>query len=223
MPPLPHPNLHPWVLTPSEAVALQRDLAARVVSTRPIDLSRVQRVAGVDVSVKGDLSRGAIVVLSFPELELIELARATRPTPFPYISGLLSFREGPVILDAYERLAHTPDALIFDGQGMAHPRRLGLASHVGLWLERPTIGCGKTRLIGEHDEPGLEKGVFAPLRHQGDTIGCVLRTRASVKPVYISVGHLATLESARALVMACTPRYRLPEPIRQAHRLAALP
>jgi deoxyribonuclease V len=223
MPAIPNPDLHPWALSPAGATALQRELAGRVVTTRPLDLDGVRLVAGVDVSVKEGISRAAVAVLSFPTLELVEVARAVRPTPFPYISGLLSFREGPVILEAYQNLECTPDALIFDGQGLAHPRRLGLACHIGLWLERPTVGCGKTRLIGKHSAPASEKGSVTSLTHRGEVIGCVLRTRTGVKPVYVSVGHLATLESARALVLACAPRYRLPEPIRQAHHLAALP
>ncbi len=221
MPAISHPNLHRWDLQPEEAVALQRKLAKLLISDRPLVLDTLETVAGVDVSVKEGISRAAIIVLSFPVLEVLEASTAAIPTPFPYIPGLLSFREGEVILAAYEKLQRTPDVLIFDGQGQAHPRRLGIAAHIGLWLECPTVGCGKSRLTGWHEEPGQEKGDFEPLyARNGDVIGIVLRTRTGVKPVYVSPGHLCDLDSARRLIMACVTRYRLPEPIRQAHHLA---
>ena len=211
---------HPWNLPPGEAIALQNRLAAQVDTQTPIDLDNLELVAGVDVSVKHDISRAAIVILTYPELSVIEAVTARMPTTYPYISGLLSFREGPVILAAHEKLQHQPDAYIFDGQGIAHPRRIGIASHIGLWLDSPTIGCGKTRLVGWHKPVGPEKGMYQPLWHKGEQIGVVLRTRTNVKPVYVSVGHRATLETARELVLRCTTRYRLPEPIRAAHRIA---
>jgi deoxyribonuclease V len=211
---------HRWDLTPSEAVALQKTLAAQIERRTPLEFDGLERVAGVDVSVKSGISRAAIAVLTFPGLELVEAVTAQMETPFPYISGLLSFREGPIILAAAERLRHQPGAFIFDGQGVAHPRRLGIASHVGLWWDAPTVGCGKTRLVGEHADPATDKGASAALLHKDEQIGVVLRTRANVKPVYVSVGHRATLETARELVMRCAPRYRLPEPIRAAHRIA---
>ncbi len=221
MPALPHPTLHRWDLAPSQAIVLQRQLAARLISDQPLDLAAVRTVAGVDVSVKEGLSQAAIVILSFPGLEVLETAKASRPTPLPYIPGLLSFREGAVILAAYEKLHQTPDILIFDGQGQAHPRRLGIAAHIGLWIERPTTGCAKSWLIGSFGEVGREKGDYATLiAPEGDTIGVVLRTRSHVKPVYVSAGHLCDLDSAHRLVMACTSRYRLPEPIRAAHKAA---
>ncbi len=212
---------HRWDLSPGEAIALQKELAAQVDITTPIDLSALELVAGVDVSVKDNISRAAIVVMTFPGLEEVESSTAQMPTPFPYISGLLSFREGAVILEAHAQLRHVPGAYLFDGQGIAHPRRIGIASHVGLWLDAPTVGCAKTRLTGRHRAPGREKGSYVPLMGEGgEMIGVVLRTRTGVKPVYVSVGHRATLETARALVMRCTLRYRLPEPIRAAHRVA---
>lgn len=221
MPALPHPDLHLWDLAPKDAIALQRQLAARLISDRPLDLSTVHTVAGVDVSVKEGLSRAAIVVLALPGLEILETARASSPTAFPYVPGLLSFREGPVILAAYQKLHQTPDILIFDGQGQAHPRRLGIAAHIGLWIERPTVGCAKSWLIGAYEAVGQEKGDFAVLiAPEGDIIGVTLRTRSMVKPVYVSAGHLCDHESARKLVLACAPRYRLPEPIRAAHKAA---
>lgn len=211
---------HPWDVTPSEAIALQKRLAAHVDTETPLNLAALALVAGVDVSVKGGESRAAIVVLTFPELERVEAVTARMPTQFPYISGLLSFREGPVILAAAAKLRHRPDAYVFDGQGIAHPRRFGIAAHIGLWWDAPTVGCGKRRLVGRHDEPGPEKGSAAGLWHNGEQIGVVLRTRAKVKPVFVSPGHRATVETARELVLRCCPRYRLPEPVRAAHNVA---
>lgn len=216
---------HDWNITPAQAVLLQRRLVSEVVYDRPIDLSAVRLVAGVDVSVKSDtagtaMSQAAIAVLTFPDLKLVETALATIPTPFPYIPGLLSFREGPVLEEAFKRLESEPDVFIFDGMGRAHPRRIGIATHMGLWLQKPTIGCGKTLLTGTYHEPPDERGAYSDLVDKGEVIGAVLRTRAGVKPVFISVGHLADLPTSLDLVMQCTTRYRLPEPIRAAHTAA---
>jgi deoxyribonuclease V len=217
--------LHGWNLTPEQAVALQKRLAADVIFDRPLLLERVKHVAGVDVSVrmnqKGEaLSQAAVAVLSFPRLKVVETTTARMMTPFPYIPGLLSFREGPVLLEAIAKLERKPDVFLFDGMGRAHPRRLGIASHIGLWLGLPTLGCGKTRLVGRHDDPANARGAYAPLIDNGEVIGVVLRTRAGVKPVYVSPGHLIDLSSAIAVTLACTTRYRLPEPIRAAHKAA---
>lgn len=211
---------HPWNLSPEEAIALQRQLAAQVDAHTPIDFDNLGLIAGVDVSVKGETSRAAIVVMTFPDLRQVEAATAEMPTPFPYIPGLLSFREGAVILAAHERLRSQPDAYLFDGQGIAHPRRLGIAAHMGLWLDAPSVGCGKTRLTGHYREPPPERGAYSPLMDRGEAIGIVLRTRTGVAPLFISVGHRATIETARELVLRCTLRYRLPEPIRAAHSVA---
>ncbi len=215
---------HRWDLSATDAIALQKSLAQQVDSSTPIDLANLKYVAGVDVSVKNNISRAAIVVMDYPSFEIVEVATAKIPTPFPYISGLLSFREGAVILKAHEQLKTAPDAYIFDGQGIAHPRRFGIAAHIGLWLDRPTVGCGKTRLIGKHEEPDLQKGSMVPLIHhrhgKDEVIGRVVRTRTNVKPVYISIGHHATLETACQLILNCTTRYRLPEPIRAADHIA---
>lgn len=212
--------LHDWELTPAEAVQLQKELASRVIYDRPLALDDVRLVAGVDVSVKGDQSRAAVTVMTFPGLELIEVVTSDQRTPFPYIPGLLSFREGPVLVAAFRYLHYRPDVFIFDGMGRLHPRRMGIASHLGLWLDIPSIGCGKTRLIGEHGELSPERGASVPVFDHGEMLGVLLRTRTNVKPVYISPGHLIDIDSARALVLACTPRYRLPEPIREAHKAA---
>lgn len=211
---------HDWTLTPEQAVNLQKQLATEVISDRAIGLDTVRLVAGVDVSVKENISQAAVVVLSFPDLHMVETVLARQATPFPYIPGLLSFREGPVLEAAFQKLQQEPDVLIFDGMGIAHPRRIGIASHMGLWLQKPTIGCGKTHFVGSYQEPGMDKGLWSELRDRGDLIGAVLRTRAGVKPVYISPGHLADLPSAIELTLRCTTKYRLPEPIRQAHHAA---
>jgi deoxyribonuclease V len=211
---------HSWNLSPTEAIALQKRLAPLVDRESPLDLLNLNWVAGIDVSVKNEISRASVVMLSFPDLTIAETVTAQMPTPFPYIPGLLSFREGQVILAAYEKLKQAPDAIIIDGMGIMHPRRLGIASHIGLWLDVPTVGCGKTYFLGTYADPAPEKGAWQPLFHEGEILGAVLRTRDNVKPVYISVGHRATLETACELVMRCVTRYRLPEPIRAAHNAA---
>ena len=214
--------LHNWDLSPKAAIALQRELASRLVSDRALDLESIRTVAGVDVSVRGGLARAAVVVMSFPDLTVVESARAQSELTYPYIPGLLAFREGPAVLAALARISYEPDVFLFDGMGQIHPRRLGIAAQLGLWLRRPTIGCGKSHYIGEYQMPGREKGSRQPLTHDGEPLGIVLRTRTAVKPVYVSVGHLCEIESAVALILACTTKYRLPEPIRAAHKAASL-
>ena len=210
-------KLHDWHVTTAEARRLQEELAGRLVR-RPIP-ERIETVAGADMALsrERELFFAAVVVLSFPGLEPLEQIAVQAPADFPYVPGLLTFREGPPLLDAFRRLSRAPDAVIFDGQGIAHPRRLGLAAHMGLWLGLPTVGCAKSRLIGEHGEPARDKGAAAPLLDGGEQIGVVLRTRTGVKPVFVSPGHLADLETSRELVLRCCGRYRLPEPTRQAH------
>ena len=215
-------TLHPWNVTPKEAIALQKALAGQVIVDRPLDIDGVAHVAGVDVSVKDNVSRAAVVVMTFPDLRIIETVTATLPTPFPYIPGLLSFREGPVLLRAFDQLTQCPDVFLFDGMGQIHPRRMGIATHMGLWLNRPTVGCGKSHFIGEYDPPGEQKGDTSALMFKGEQLGVVLRTRTKIKPVYISAGHLIDLDSAIVLTLGCTPKYRLPEPIRAAHNAAKL-
>jgi deoxyribonuclease V len=209
---------HPWNLAPREAIALQRELAALVIPTA--SEAAFQTVAGVDVSVVGARARAAVVVLALPHLEIVEQATAEGVVVFPYVPGLLSFREAPLILEALAHLQGTPDVLIFDGQGIAHPRRLGIAAHVGVLLDWPTLGCAKTRLCGVHEEPAPERGSVAWLREGEEVLGAVVRTRARVKPLFVSVGHRISLECAIALVLRCGKGYRLPEPTRWAHRLA---
>ena len=181
---------------------------------------RLKWVAGADVAFPqgGKLCLAGIVVLTFPELEIVEKVYATAPLKLPYVPGFLSFREAPAVFRAMKKLKRTPDVLLVDGQGLAHPRRFGLACHLGVGLGLPTIGCGKSRLIGEHEDVGQEKGAYGPLTHQGEIVGSVLRSRTRVKCIYISIGHLVTLESAVKMVLACCPRYRVPEPTRQADK-----
>ena len=182
---------HSWSLTPKEAIALQKDLRGEIVSDRPLRLDRIRLVAGVDVSVRNGRSQAAVVVATFPDFEPVETVLAEAPTPFPYIPGLLSFREGPVLVLAFAKLRAKPDVFLFDGMGIAHPRRCGIASHLGLWLGRPTIGCGKTLLTGKYGDLAEEKGASAPLVDKGEPIGVALRTRTGRKPMFISPGHLA--------------------------------
>jgi len=213
--------LHEWELTPRQAVELQDKLKDTII-TRD-DIADVNRVAGVDVGFEegGKITRAAVAVLEYPSLVLIEHAVARMPTRFPYVPGLLSFREGPALLKALQKLKIAPDLILCDGQGYAHPRNFGIACHLGLLLDIPTIGVGKSRLIGAHGTVPDRRGAWAVLRHGDQTIGGVLRTRAGVKPVYVSIGHRISLETAIGYVMACTTRYRLPETTRHAHRLAS--
>jgi deoxyribonuclease V len=214
-------KLHSWDLTPKEAIALQTRLRGRVI--REDQIGDVRSVAGVDVGFEdeGRTTRAAVAVLDLPQLALVERAIVRVATRFPYVPGLLSFREAPAVLAAFERLRAPPDLILYDGQGIAHPRRFGIASHLGLLLNRPTIGVAKTRLIGEHRAPRDRRGAWAPLVDADEVIGAVLRTRAGVKPLYVSIGHRVSLETAVRWVMACVTRYRLPETTRWAHRLAS--
>ncbi|MCU0514674.1 MAG: endonuclease V [Anaerolineae bacterium] len=211
--------LHAWDVSPQVAIATQIDLAARL-QDRPLDLAGVRHVAGVDVSVKEGLSQAAVVVLTYPELQPVETVRAQQPTTYPYIPGLLSFREGPVLLDAFARLTILPDVFLFDGMGRIHPRRMGIAAHMGVWLDRPTVGCGKTHFMGHYVPPASRRGEYSPLYIDHEVCGAVLCTRNGVKPVYISPGQHCDLAGALALTLACTTRYRLPQPIRLAHQAA---
>jgi len=221
LPPFISPYTHPWDVTPTEAIAIQKRLCGEVERTDR--LGNIRRVAGVDVGFEegGKIARAAVAVLSFPDLVLIEHAIARMPVNFPYVPGLLSFREVPVILEALGKLAALPDLLLCDGQGIAHPRRPGIACHLGLLADLPSIGVAKTRLIGVYGAVPEERGGWTPLSDKGETIGAVLRTRPMVHPLYISTGHRVGLETAIRYVMACVTRYRLPETTRWAHRLAS--
>lgn len=212
---------HPWDVSPSEARAIQARLARRVETADR--LGPVRRVAGIDIGFEagGRVTRAAVAVLAVPGLEPVETALVRRPTAFPYVPGLLSFREVPAALAALAALATEPDLLLCDGQGYAHPRRFGLACHLGVVTGIPSIGVAKSRLLGSHAPLPEEKGAWVPLTDGSERIGAVLRTRAGVRPVYVSTGHRVSLPTAVELAMACVTRYRLPEPARAAHRLAS--
>jgi len=213
-------KLHSWQLSTTQALDLQRQLASRV--SRNSEVIAPHFIAGVDISVDRLLgkAKGAVVVLSYPELRVVETKVVEGSVDFPYIPGLLSFRESPLTLAACEMLSTTPDLILVDGQGIAHPRRFGLASHLGLFLDTPTIGCAKSLLCGRHDEPGLEPGCYAEVSDSDETIGVALRTRHGVKPVYVSIGHKIDLQTAIRWVLECCRGYRLPEPTRLAHLTA---
>lgn len=210
--------LHPWNVSPAEAIRIQSRLRKRILCQR--DVEDVCSVAGVDVGVKGDMARAAVVVLSYPDLQPLAQSVAEQPVPFPYVPGLLSFREMPSILSAFERLSTEPDLIIVDGQGIAHPRRLGIASHLGVWLDKPTIGCAKSRLWGRHKEPGMQRGAYAYLYDGEEVIGAALRTKDRTRVVYVSVGHRMDLRSAIEVVLRCCRGYRLPQMTRLAHQVA---
>lgn len=212
---------HPWDVTPAEARAIQTELRDRVVMRGRVD--PITTVAGIDVGFedKGATTRAAIAILSYPDLTLVEYQIARRPTCFPYVPGLLSFREVPAVLDALKKLERRPDVTLCDGQGIAHPRRFGVACHIGVLMDLPSVGVAKSRLLGTHGEVPNKRGSYVPLMYEEKTIGAVLRTREGVRPLYISVGHRIDLKNAVDLVMRCTTRYRLPETTRWADRIAS--
>ena len=214
---MPAPVRHSWDVTVTEATRLQNELRDRVVE---VDRqTTVRLVAGADVSADRGEARlyAAVVVCDAKTLEVVESATAEGEARFPYVPGYLSFREVPLVLEAFSRLGRRPDLVVCDGQGRAHPRRLGLACHLGLWLEVPTIGCAKTRLVGTYRDPGLRRGCHRRLLDRGEVVGEVVRTRARIKPVFVSVGHLISRTTARRWILRLARRYRLPEPIRAAH------
>jgi len=212
-------HAHPWDVSPKEAVAIQRRLAP-LVREEPVEWDAIQTVAGLDVSVRGDQVRSAVVVMNTRTMEVVSHAIWEGPVAFPYVPGLLSFREVPAILPALRQLDVLPDVLMLDAHGRAHPRRFGLACHLGVLLDRPALGVGKTVFVGTHNELATEKGHSVELVHRDETVGVVLRTRTRVKPVYVSVGHRMTLEDASSLALRCATRYKLPEPTRLAHLLS---
>ncbi|VGO21379.1 deoxyribonuclease V [Pontiella sulfatireligans] len=213
--------MHAWNVSPKEAVKIQHALQDHVKLKD--DFGEIKTIAGVDVGFEKNntITRAAIAVLDFQTLEMVETAIARHPTTFPYVPGLLSFREIPAVLEAMLKLDAMPDLLLCDGQGIAHPRRFGIATHLGLLVDIPAIGVAKSRLTGTHDEVPLEKGSHVPLMDKGEQIGVVLRTRTNVKPLYISPGHRVSIKSSHELVMKCVTRYRLPETTRRAHKLAS--
>jgi deoxyribonuclease V len=214
-------NSHPWDLSLKEAKKVQLELADKVICKN--ETGRINYVAGVDVgfNLKKKISRAAIAVLSYPMLHLVEYAQAERETVFPYISGFLSFREAPVIIDALNKLKKLPDIILCDGQGIAHPRRLGIASHLGILTGIPSIGVAKSRLIGDYAILAGEKGALVYLKHNNEIIGAVVRTRTNIKPLFISIGHKVDLDTSLDIVWGCITKYRLPETTRWAHKLAS--
>lgn len=216
--PLPLSSLeHSWALSPKEAVSLQKTLASEVrIEPLPRSL-RIIGAADISYSKHTDLLTAVILTFRWPGLDLVESVDHVCKASFPYVPGLLSFREVPPLIEAYRKIERKPDVLLCDGQGIAHPRRLGFASHLGLCLGIPTVGCAKSRLCGEHDTLSPEKGSVKPLILDGDRIGLVFRSRGGVKPIYISPGHLSDIPSSRRLIASCVLRYRIPEPLRLAH------
>ena len=211
----------PFPADTETAINMQEKLRHKVIAEDQFET--IKYVAGVDVGYSNDdgITQAAVAVLNFPELELKEQAIAQRPNSFPYIPGLLSFREIPAILDALEKLNIIPDLLLCDGQGLIHPRRFGVACHLGVLVNIPSIGVGKSHYIGKHDSVGLEKGNWQPLIDEEEVIGAVVRSRTGVKPIYVSTGHKISLKTAINYVLKCTPKYRLPETTRWADKLAS--
>jgi len=210
---------HPWDLSPQEAQELQRKLSSLVIKEKTFQ--SIETVAGVDVGFRGEIAVAGVVVLSYPDLKVVEQTRAEVPVTFPYIPGLLAFREGPAVLACLEKVRHEPDLLIFDGQGLAHPRRMGIATHMGVILDKPSIGCAKSRLVGTHYEPGPEAGSYTHLYDGEEIIGAVVRTKEKTNPLYISIGHRIDLDTAIEIVLKCCRGHRLPEPTRLAHEVAS--
>ncbi len=210
-----------WNLSPREAAEQQREMAGRVIKHN--EFGPIHQVAGVDVGFEEQktVARAAAVVLSFPALDPVEDGVARRPVTFPYIPGLLAYREMPVVLDALSRLGSEPEVIVVDGHGYAHPRRFGIACQVGVWLDRTSIGFAKSVLVGTAQEPANRVGATSPLIDKGETIGMAVRTRVDTRPVYVSIGNKIDLDTAVEIVLKCTTRYRIPEPIRYAHNVAA--
>jgi deoxyribonuclease V len=212
-------QLHDWNLSPREAVELQKRLREQV---RIAPLAReIKTIAGADISFNKfePTVYAGIVVLSYPELEVVEESGVVSETRFPYVPGLLSFRETPSVLEAWSQLKTEPDALMLDGQGLAHPRRVGIACHVGLLIERPTLGCAKSVLVGRFEEPPAERGAWSEMVDKGEVVGAALRTKRNVQPIFVSPGHLIDLEGAVDLTLGSDGGYRQPEPTRRAHLL----
>ena len=213
-------RLHSWQVSTAQALDIQRRLAEQV--SRSSEVTTPHLIAGVDISAGNarGMATGAVVVLEYPELRLVETKVVQGRFNFPYVPGLLSFRESPLTLAACQKLTVTPDLVLVDGQGIAHPRRMGLASHLGLFLDTPTIGCAKSLLCGQHEVPGEAPGSYTEIVDKGETIGAALRTKLGTKPVYVSIGHQIDLQTAIYWVLACCRSYRLPEPTRLAHLAA---
>jgi deoxyribonuclease V len=207
-------RLHSWKVTPGEAIAIQEALRMRIRLRDTFAATHI--IAGADMSIDGDWGYGGVITYTFPRLEEIERRSVRMKLTFPYVPGLLAFREAPVLLAALELLSTEPDLLLFDGQGIAHGRRMGIATHMGILLNKPTIGCAKSRLVGTFEEPGADRGCYEPLVHEGETVGAVLRTRKQVRPIFVSPGTGISLKTSINIVMRCLDGYRIPKPTREA-------
>ena len=208
-------NLHSWEVSPQEAIKIQKDLKSNISLKK--SFSKIDKIAGADVSYYKNKMIAGVIVFEFPNLKAIEKQSFISPVNFPYIPGLLTFREGPSILAAYEKIKNEPDIILFDGQGIAHPRRMGIATHLGLFLDKPTIGCAKSRLSGKYTTVGEKKGDYATLKEGEEVLGAALRTRKGVKPIFVSPGHKISLSNSIEIVLKCTDKYKLPIPVREAH------
>ncbi len=208
-------NLHSWEVSPQEAIKIQKDLKSNISLKK--SFSKIDKIAGADVSYYQNKMIAGVIIFEFPNLKAIEKQSFTSQVNFPYIPGLLTFREGPSILAAFKKIKNEPDIILFDGQGIAHPRRMGIATHLGLFLDKPTIGCAKSRLSGKYTTVGERKGDYAPLKEGKEVLGAVLRTRKGVKPIFVSPGHKIDLPNSIEIVLKCIVKYRLPLPVREAH------
>jgi deoxyribonuclease V len=213
--------MHEWKVSEAEAIEIQNKLRSQVILEDSFALDKIKTVAGLDAAYQGDNGKAAALLFAYPAITLLEEVVTNAQSVFPYIPGLLSFRETPLALEALAKLKTAPDLVIVDGYGYAHPRRLGFGSHLGLWLDKPVIGVAKTRFIGTYSEPGNQAGDFTPLLDNGEEIGAVLRTQPNVKPIYVSCGHKISLPTAIKIVMGCVRGFRLPEPTRQADIVVA--
>lgn len=208
-------NLHSWKVSPGEAIQLQNELKGKISLKK--SFNKVKIVAGADVSYYQNKMIAGVIVFEFPNLKVIERQFFISPINLPYIPGLLTFREGPSLLEALKKIKIEPDIILFDGQGIAHPRRMGIATHLGLFLDKPTIGCAKSRLSGKYTSVGEKKGDYVLLKEGEEVLGAVLRTRRKVKPIFVSPGHKIDLSNSIEIVLKCTEKYRLPIPVREAH------
>jgi deoxyribonuclease V len=220
-------NLHPWNVSPQEAIEIQKDLRKRIViSPQPSVFKNIKYIAGADISIRkgSSFGYGGVIIMTFPDMDVIEEEVVKDDIKFPYIPGLLAFREAPILLKAFEKLKNEPDLIIFDGQGIAHPRGLGIASHLGIILDKPTIGCAKSKLFGTYNEPGKNEGDFSYLYSPQDAdniIGAVVRTKSNTRPVFVSIGHKIDLQTSIKFILECRRGYRIPEPTRIAHNLVS--
>ena len=208
-------NLHSWEVSPQEAIKIQKNLKSNIRLKK--SFSKIDKIAGADISYYQNKMIAGVIIFKFPNLKIIERQSFVASINFPYIPGLLTFREGPSILSAFKKIKNEPDIILFDGQGIAHPRRMGIATHLGLFLNRPTIGCAKSRLSGKYTSVGEQKGDYTPLKEGEEVLGVVLRTRKGVKPIFLSPGHKIDLPNSIEIVLKCIVKYRLPLPVREAH------